>query len=323
MVKRKRVVQATSKPSTTTATITAQLPPRSRANGRHSQTTPSTNLESLELDRLHSSESADLQHTRGLSAMTTSVHSNGHQSITAPQEMDTHDLSSHLEKTSASTSHSPADPIYPPNGRSRPDRTKTSSSNSTNSTTENPSILQVSVTESASTTDATPSLVNGRATASESLSSLSEVDTVDSEADTERIDEFDDELEEIELPAMDDVVDDDIPDEEIPEETVAGIGTSEDDGSSDQTRGRVHSRTSSNNSPSRGRKRRRRENGEEEGKAEHIESSDEHLAKRSRKGSNDDDIKAGNQVLEEPEDLEEAIDEDQPDESKPGLARLT
>ena len=56
------------------------------------------------------------------------------------------------------------------------------------------SIPRISVTaESNSTTDATPSLVNGRgATASESLSSLSEIDTVDSEAETERIDEFED-----------------------------------------------------------------------------------------------------------------------------------
>jgi hypothetical protein len=57
----------------------------------------------------------------------------------------------------------------------------------------NVSIPQISITaDGNSTGEATPSLVNGRdATASESLSSLSEIDTVDSEAETERAEEFD------------------------------------------------------------------------------------------------------------------------------------
>jgi hypothetical protein len=104
----------------------------------------------------------------------------------------------------------------------------------------NVSIPQISITvDGNSTGEATPSLVNGRdATASESLSSLSEIDTVDSEAETERAEEFD-------------------------EEGLASIrvappllrnGPSEDDQIDE----------SGKSSPSRGRKRRRRDNVEEE-----------------------------------------------------------
>ena len=123
-------------------------------------------------------------------------------------------------------------PVTTSNGRSR--GTKASSVISSNSSIENPSIPQISVTESSST--ASPSIANGHATASESLSSLSEIDTVDSEAETERIEDLDDDGEQ---PLPEVTVDEDAE----PRATDVVGGTFEDEN---------HEVV-----PSRGRKRRR------------------------------------------------------------------
>jgi len=224
-------------------------------------------------------------------------------------------------------SQNTADPIElpasAPNGqRSRLDRSNKASSVISTGSTENPSIPQISVTDS-STTDATPSLVNGRATASESLSSLSEIDTVDSEAETERIEEYDEDPEEVDTAQV--AVDDEDGDNDIVDDMVItpAIGTSEDEGrSSDRVRQHSHSRKSESQSPSRGRKRRRRENGNDqdipsdEKTEQPPDDSDEIPAKRSRSGSNDeDDIKPADteDIDVPPEEAEEA----EPEESIP------
>lgn len=224
--------------------------------------------------------------------------------------------------------NSTADPIELPasasNGqRSRLDRSNKASSVISTVSTENPTIPQISVTDSSSTTDATPSLVNGRATASESLSSLSEIDTVDSEAETERIEEFDEEPEEVDTAPV--AVEDDEGDNDdtlVADGMVItpAIGTSEDEGrSTDRVRQHSHTRKSESQSPTRGRKRRRRENGNDEDtpsdeKPEQpLEDSDELPTKRSRLGSNDEDYVKPTDVEDIDAPVEEA-EEAEPEE---------
>ena len=203
-------------------------------------------------------------------------------------------ISDKAQPTSATATDGDILPTTTSNGRSR--GTKASSVISSNSTTENPSIPQISVTESSST--ATPSLANGRATASESLSSLSEIDTVDSEAETERIEDLD---EDTEQPLLEEVNVED-GDEEPPATSV--VGTSEDE--------------NRETSPSRGRKRRRATDiddvGDQDEKPSDMDDED-HDAKRARSEVDDIDKPADPNDMP-PEEIEEP-EEPEPEESIP------
>jgi len=252
----------------------------------------------------------------------------------SPSNSETKHLSSnalaHNADTALTTSHH----------RSRNDRLKSTAttSNASSLVGDGPtSIPQISVTESSFTTDATPSLVNGRAEqTSESLSSLSEIETVDSEAETERIDEFDDEAVD-DAPRSHTLNEDDEQDEQMTLTRLDGMppvsGTQtpliDDDGGEPSESSSRGNSTSSSKSPSRGRKRRRRESvvidaedsQSTDEKLENAQDSDEQPAKRSRKDQDEDEgVKLEQDDADgagEQEEAEEAVDEDQPEESTP------
>src|SRR5947207_401809 len=206
MVKRKRLASTSSKPATsTTTTTTTAIPANSRRNGRQSNQLSTDQVDTARLDvkRSRSTDSADsttAPQVRGRSAPTSSSsaranNENGKKQAELFATIPDMDQEPHLVEALSPVSDKMSvvdegSDTPPENGRSR--ATKTSSVISSNSSTETPSIPQISVTDSSSTP--TPSLVNGRASASESLSSLSELDTVDSEAETERMADFDEEL---------------------------------------------------------------------------------------------------------------------------------
>ena len=172
-------------------------------------------------------------------------------------------------------------------------------SRKSSSTDMDTSIPRISVTsESNSTTDATPSLVNGRgASAGESSSSLSEIDSVDSEAETERIDEFDDDAA-TSIPVAPPVI----------------VGGTSEDEQLDE---------SGKSSPSRGRSRRRREDedegdemmdDEEDGGPEGEEEEDVDAQKRDEQSDEEPPI-AGPEEMEEkqPDQDEEPAEPEEPE----------
>ena len=291
MVKRKRLASTSSKPATsTTTTTTTAIPANSRRNGRQSNQLSTDQVDSAHLDvkRSRSTDSADstaAPQVRGRSAPTSSSstranNENGRKQTdlfaTIP-DMDQPHLVEALSPVSDKISVLNQEQSESPPGNGRTRATKTSSVISSNSTSENPSIPQISVTDSSSTP--TPSLVNGRASASESLSSLSELDTVDSEAETERMADFDEEPQNDSIPV------------------VSTIVTSEDEIVAD----------SGKSSPIRGRKRRRRED-EEEKHEPHVENDDEEEEEEEEKLSHTEEKPVAEP--EEPEEIEEAEPEE-------------
>lgn len=335
---------SSSKPTTaqsTTIQSTSQNNLRRSQNGRQSTTSTTTSLIDedshlrRQIKRSRSTDSADstaTQQIRGRSAPTSSSFipivengksasldsASGVDAMTDVENQHTAEtLSPVSDKTSEEQDHSneshpdeievalESQPPNLQNGRgSRHEKAGKASSGG--SSQEATLVPQISITESSSVTDATHSLVNGRATASESLSSLSEIDTVDSEAETERIEDEEETLE-----PMGDVV---VPDGEETKETTSAIALSEEDGAElNDVDNEIHARKSSSRSPTRGRKRRRRDNdGVEDGGSTDelpIEPAEEEEAVKPEKESNDGEEKPAEQEemdipgeeLEEPE----------------------
>ena len=196
MVKRKRLASSSSKPTsaTTTTTVTAlQSGSRRAHNGRPSNSSAAD--PHIDVKRSRSTDSADstaAPQIRGRSAPSSSFRENGKSSTASMDDfIEVQSMQPHPPETMSPVSDKASDEQQQSQNTADPIELPASAGS-----TENPSIPQISVTDS-STTDATPSLVNGRATASESLSSLSEIDTVDSEAETERIEEYDEDPEEV------------------------------------------------------------------------------------------------------------------------------
>jgi hypothetical protein len=278
MVKRKRL------PSSTKPTTLA--PNSDRRNGRHhsAEHLDVVNANHRNPKRSRSTDSADsaaAPQVRGRSAPTLSYRDpppsepsidTDMQMTDVPQQNAEPDspasdkLADGQRDDHADEQQEPRSTSTTSNGhRSRPG--KPSSVKSSNSQPEN--VPQISITESS--TEA-PSLVNGRV--SESLSSLSEIDTVDSEAETERIEEFEEEQETAKL---------EIDEEEQDEVPMTSLNGTSDDENGDE-------------SPLQGRKRRRREIGLDEVesaevKVDQVEDGDELATKRSRIGSNDEEEK--------------------------------